>query len=103
MQFVPSNTIKNKRMQTLLAILLYMQLIQSPGTYSQSQIDQLEIQYQVQIQNIQNDPIQMQEVNEVYRPQTVSIIVIGHEETSAAKPLRDFACETDNTYFKNCR
>ena len=83
-------------MQTLLAILLYMQLIQSPATYNQAYINQLETQYHVQIQIIMADPDQMDEVTQVYMPQTENIIVIGNTETSTAKPLRDFVCATDN-------
>ena len=77
-----------------------MQLVQSPAVYNETYINNLELQNHVQIQIILNDPEQMDEVNQIYIPQAENIIVIGDTETSTAKPLRDFACATDNALLE---
>lgn len=64
-------------METLLAILLYLQIIFSPGTYEKTYIDNLEIEHQTEIQNVQNNPEQMRIVNEVYLPQVEHVIIIN--------------------------
>ncbi|MGZ5242588.1 MAG: hypothetical protein ACXWD4_01580 [Bacteroidia bacterium] len=88
-------------MQTLLAILLYMQLIQSPGTYTQDHIDQLEIQHHAEIQIIMNDPAQMDEVNNVYMPEAPKIVIVPTDEAKLTKTSGYFLCEIDNTITSN--
>ncbi len=75
-------------MHTLIAILLYMQVIQSPGTYHQSQIEQLQVQYHYQIVAIQNDPVQMQQVQQVYLPMAQDVIVISWPQDSRLTPFK---------------
>jgi len=84
-------------MDTIIAILLYMQLLQSPGTYQQSQIDQLQAQYQHEINVIQNDPVQMQEVNQVYLPKVQDVIVIGWPDDARIETENNF-CLTKSQY-----
>ncbi|RYZ99697.1 MAG: hypothetical protein EOP47_16100 [Sphingobacteriaceae bacterium] len=84
-------------MNTLLAILLYMQLIQSPGTYNRAYIDQLEMQNHAQIQMILNDPIQMQDVNSTYLLQVPNIVILIPEEVRLPKTSGYFMCVTDYT------
>lgn len=87
-------------MNTILAILLYMQVIQCPGTYEQAQIDALQAQYQVQIQLIQNDAAQMQEVNSIYLPQVERGIVITWPEDSRINVKGEtFSMDNNNTLF----
>lgn len=64
-------------METILAILLYLHLIVSPGTYKQSYINQLYSDNQVKIEQVENDPVQMQIVNDQYMPQVPQIIIIN--------------------------
>ncbi|MDQ3072616.1 MAG: hypothetical protein M3Q97_05075 [Bacteroidota bacterium] len=64
-------------MQTLLAILLYLGHIHSPGTYYESYILNLEQQYRPAIEQVENDPDQMMIVDRDFRPQTEQIIVIS--------------------------
>lgn len=90
-------------MQTLLAILLYMQVIQSPGTYTQVHIDQLEMQHHAEIQIIMNDPVQMNEVNTFYLQEVPKIVIVRPDEGRLPKQSGYFLCETDNSYFKNCQ
>lgn len=63
-------------METILAILLYLHIIASPGTYNQSYINQVTAQNQAQITAVENDPAQMQIVNTTYLPQVSQIIII---------------------------
>jgi len=95
-KLLPLNTIKTL-MQTLLAILLYMHLIQSPGTYTQQYIDQLELQHQAEIQIIMNDPVQMNEVNTLYLIETPKVVIITPDEAMLTKPSGYFTCELDKT------
>lgn len=64
-------------METIIAILLYLQLIVSPGTYTDTYINQLETTHQVEINAVQADPAQMEVVNSVYLPQVSQVIVIN--------------------------
>lgn len=65
-------------MQLLLAILLYLQLIFSPGTYEESYIRLLEAQHQPEIQAVQNDPAQMDIVHAEYMEPANQVIVIDN-------------------------
>lgn len=88
-------------MNTLMAILLYMQVIQSPGVYTQAQIDQLQLQYQLEIQIIMNDNAQMHEVNSDYLPQVPNIVIIHPDETRLPISSDYFMCVSDNKSGKN--
>lgn len=66
-------------MEILLAILLYLQLIVSPGTYTQSHINNLEITHQVEINEVKADPVRMEEVNRVFMPQVSQVVVINDQ------------------------
>jgi hypothetical protein len=66
-------------METILAILLYLQLIMSPGTYTDTYINQLETAHQVEIDAVQADPEQMEIVNSVYLPKVSQVIVINDQ------------------------
>jgi hypothetical protein len=63
-------------MQLLLAILLYLRLIFSPGVYQESYIRFLEKEHQAEIQAVQNDPQQMEIVNRDYMGPAEQVIVI---------------------------
>jgi hypothetical protein len=63
-------------MDLILAILLYLHVLVSPGTYLQSFINQKQVEYQDQINAVENDPAQMQIVNQQYMPQVSGIVVI---------------------------
>lgn len=63
-------------MDLIIAILLYLHVLVSPGTYFQSYINQKQVEYQDQINAVENDPAQMQIVNEQYMPQVSGIVVI---------------------------
>jgi hypothetical protein len=80
-------------METLLAILLYMQLITSPAEYQKFYIDQLEIEHHYQIEQIKNDPALMMHINDVYLPRTADIIIICPDETKLNKKSSDFICK----------
>lgn len=63
-------------METIIAILIYLHILVSPGTYYQSYIN-AEIQAnQTKIDEVENDPAQMDIVNKVYLPQVSQIVII---------------------------
>ncbi|RYD81875.1 MAG: hypothetical protein EOP53_05230 [Sphingobacteriales bacterium] len=85
-------------METFIAILLYMQVIQSPGMYHQSHIDQLNTQFFTQINAIQNDPQQMIQVNQVYLPKVQDVVIIGWPDEAYVKP-KNISQKTSPLYF----
>ena len=64
-------------MDTLLTVLLYMNMIHSPGTYNLSYINQQAIDYQTSIQTIETDPVQMQAVWNSEEPLISGIVIIN--------------------------
>ena len=64
-------------METVIAILLYLQLIFSPGTYKQSYINRLQYENQARIDEVQRDPAQMEIVDQQYRPQVKGVVIIN--------------------------
>jgi 2-C-methyl-D-erythritol 4-phosphate cytidylyltransferase len=66
-------------MNTTLAVLLYMHLIISPGTYFQSDIDAMATANQQQITIIENDPDQMQIVQNDDMPMVEKIVIVNDE------------------------
>jgi hypothetical protein len=67
-------------MELILAILLYLHVIVSPATYTKTYIDQLQVEYQDQINKVEADPVQMQIVNDQYMPQVNGIVIIDGGE-----------------------
>ncbi len=65
-------------MEAILAIMLYLSLIFSPGSYYQSEIDDLYMDNQVEINEVQNDAQLNPMVQSTYGPQ-VEYIVISEE------------------------
>lgn len=63
-------------MQLLLAILLYLRVIVSPGTYTEEQIRIFIEHNQTRIDAVQNDKAAMDQVKEIYVPQADGIIII---------------------------
>ncbi len=62
-------------MDTLLSVLLYIGVVTSPGTYTISQINDLEIIYQTRITAIEYDPILFPEIISDFYPEAEIIIV----------------------------
>ncbi len=69
-------------METLLAMLLYLSLIISGGTYYESDITDLERNHQQSIDDIRQNPASMSIVDGTYRPlvPTVIIRINPHQE-----------------------
>lgn len=65
-------------MEAILAIMLYLSLIFSPGSYYQSEIDDLYDANQVEINEVQNDAQLNPTVQSTYGPQ-VEFIDIAQE------------------------
>ena len=66
-------------MQLLLAILLYLRVIFSPGTYTEKQIRTFEEHHKGQIESVKNDKAAMDQVEEIYLPQADHIVIIQSE------------------------
>lgn len=66
-------------MSLFIAILLYLSQIVSPGTYYQSEIDQLIDDNQASINAILNDPAAMQDVEDNY-VELVEDVVIWQDD-----------------------
>lgn len=62
-------------METLLAILLYLGVISTNVEYSESQIYSYEDQYKSEIEMVENDPVQLQEAQELYQKEGDKVIV----------------------------
>ena len=67
-------------MEAILAIMLYLSLIFSPGSYYQSEIDDLYMDNQVEINEVQNDAQLNPMVQSTYGPQVEYILVADDPE-----------------------
>lgn len=67
-------------MHTLLSILLYLNVVCSPCAYTTLQINQIETANQLQVDQIENNPAQLQLVETQYGQQADAIIVIDVEQ-----------------------
>ena len=63
-------------MQILLAILLYLHIINPGNTYYQSFINNENLLLAPSIELIEDDPDQMDTINNVYYPQVDTIVII---------------------------
>ncbi len=59
----------------ILAIMLYLSYIVSPGQYYQHEIDAIYDANEVTIQAVHTDPVQMQVVEAEFLPQTEYVLV----------------------------
>ena len=64
-------------MNLILAILLYLNILIPGGTYYQSYITDTINAIEPQIELIEDDPLLMDEVDDVYLPQVPSIIIVS--------------------------
>jgi hypothetical protein len=69
-------------MEIILAIMLYLQLIFSPGTYYKTQIDTIQNDNWNSISAVMGDQAQMEVVNSSYLPRVSQIVVIDNAETN---------------------
>lgn len=67
-------------MLSLLCILLYLILIFSPGTYTTTQIHNIEQQNHTQVQAVQQDPALMQQVQATHIEDAQRVKVIDIED-----------------------
>ncbi len=63
-------------MEAILAIMLYLSLIFSPGSYYQSEIDDLYMDNQVEINEVQNDAQLNPTVQSTYGPQVEYVNIL---------------------------
>ncbi len=64
----------------LLSIMLHLLLVFSPGTYTVTEISQIESTNQVQIDNVRQDQVLLDWVIDVYSPDAEIIVVIDPNE-----------------------
>jgi hypothetical protein len=64
-------------MNLILAILLYLNILAPGDTYYQSYITDTINSITTQIELIEDDPAQMDEVDDVYLPEVPSIIIVS--------------------------
>ncbi len=64
----------------LLTILLHLQLIAGPGTYQESEIDDLHTANQVVISSIEDDPIMAGIIYDQYSGIATQIVVVDDKE-----------------------
>jgi len=64
-------------MSIILAVLMYLNILIPGGTYYQSYITDTINDMTPQIELIEDDPVQMDEVDDVYLPQVSSIVIIA--------------------------
>lgn len=62
-------------METLIGILLFLGAIQ-PGEYTQSEIDAIEDNHEIQIQEVQNDPVELDQSLELYEDHGDKILIL---------------------------
>ncbi len=67
-------------MEIVVAILIYIAVIVSPGEYLQQEIDMFIDQHQVEIDHIQQDPAQMDVVHNEFLPQVEFVIIDADQE-----------------------
>jgi len=63
-------------MNLILAILMYLNILLPGGTYYQSFINNEITELETQIVLIENDPVQMETVDDVYLDQVPSITIL---------------------------
>ncbi|MDZ4840047.1 MAG: hypothetical protein SGJ04_08575 [Bacteroidota bacterium] len=63
-------------MNTIIGILLYLQVIASPSTITSSEIQRDRIRYHNQIEAIRVNPIQVNQILHDFQPQIDNIIII---------------------------
>ena len=72
-------------METILAILLYMHLIVSPGSYLKTEIDMMATKNKVEINRIESDPAKMDLIHKEYDDDVVHITIIDDSHTGLIK------------------
>lgn len=63
-------------MESLLAILLYLQVVTVGGTYTDCEIYELENQHIEEVEAIRNDPVLYNQVQDEYSDDAATIFVI---------------------------
>ena len=67
-------------MFALLCVMLFLNLIFSPGTYTTHTINTIEQQNQVQIDNVENDPYLYNQVKAQYANEASTVVVKDRDE-----------------------
>jgi hypothetical protein len=66
-------------MQLILAILLYLRVIVSPGTYTEKHIDLKVEENRARIEAIQSDKPLLEKIQNEYGPSTEFIVIVANE------------------------
>lgn len=62
-------------MELLIGILLYLGAVTPDSTYYTSEIEALEQQYSIEINNVESDPIQLDQAEEMYEMSGSRVVV----------------------------